>query len=69
MAMITRYQQEMAGLNSVEMTGHENLSEGVAVTAYADGTRVYVNYTELDYNAGGILVPARDYIVERGRGQ
>ena len=69
MAMITRYQQEMAGLNSVEMSGHENLSEGVAVTAYADGTRVYVNYTELDYNAGGILVPARDYIVERGRGQ
>ena len=68
-AMITRYQQEMAGLNALEMTDHRKLADGVAVTEYADGTKVYVNYTEIDYNAGGVRVPARDYLVKRGGGQ
>lgn len=68
-AMINRYQREMAGLNAIEMTNHEKLSDGVSVTVYADGTSVYVNYTEADYNAGEFVVPARDYLVKRGGGQ
>ena len=68
-AMISRYQQEMAGLNSQEMTDHRKLADGVSVTEYADGTRVYVNYNEYDYSEGGVHVPARDYLVKRGGGQ
>ncbi len=68
-AMIARYQQEMAGLNALEMTDHEKLADGVSVTSYADGTSVYVNYTDIDYSVGGVLVPARDYLVKRGGGQ
>ena len=51
------------------MTDHEKLADCVSVTAYADGTSVYVNYTDVDYSAGGVLVPARDYLVKRGGGQ
>ena len=66
---ITRYQKEMAGLNRQAITGHERLTEDVAVTTYADGTRVYVNYGTRDYNADGVTVPGRDYLVKRGGGQ
>ena len=67
--IITRYQKEMAGLNIQEMTGHEKLADGVALTEYADGTKVYVNYNDYEYSAGGVRVPARDYLVKRGGGQ
>ena len=68
-AMITRYQKEMSGLNRQEITGHERLNEDVAVTTYADGTQVYVNYGMKDYSAGTVTVPGRDYLVKRGGGQ
>ena len=67
--MIQRYQQETRGLNSQRITGHERLAEEVTVTEYADGTKVYVNYGSEDYQAGGVKVAARDYLVERGNGQ
>ena len=68
-AMITRYQKEMSGLNRQAITGHEQLTEDVAVTTYADGTQVYVNYSTKDYKAGSVTVPGRDYLVKRGGGQ
>ena len=68
-ATITRYQKEMAGLNRQAITGHERLSEDVAVTSYADGTRVYVNYGDRDYQDGAVTVPGRDYLVKRGGAQ
>lgn len=67
--IILRYQKEMAGLNRQEIVGHERLSEHVAVTTYADGTKVYVNYGSTDYTAGSVKVPGRDYLVKRGGGQ
>ena len=67
--MITRYQREMAGLNKLEMTNHEKLADGVSLTEYADGTKVYVNYNDSDCKVGGVKVPARDYLVKRGGGQ
>lgn len=67
--MMTRYQREMAGLNRQPITGHEQLTGSVAVTTYADGTKVYVNYSSEDYTAGAITVPARDYLVEREVGK
>ena len=67
--IITRYQKEMAGLNTQEMTNHEQLADGVSVTEYADGTKVYVNYNDYEYRGGSVRVPARDYLVKRGGGQ
>ena len=34
-----------------------------------DGWQVYVNYNDYEYSAGGVRVPARDYLVKRGGGQ
>lgn len=64
--MILRYQQDMEGLNQTRIVSHERLGEEVTRTGYADGTAVYVNYGSADYSGDGILVPARDYVVERG---
>ena len=63
---IVRYQTEMAGLNRQTIADHEYLTEEVVLTTYADGTRVYVNYSSEDYDIGTAQVPARDYLVERG---
>ena len=67
-AIIARYQSEMAGLNALRITGHEKLdgAQGVYVTVYEDGTKVYVNYSETDYEKDGVRVPHRDYCVVRG---
>ncbi|MBQ2955879.1 MAG: hypothetical protein IJE08_05390 [Clostridia bacterium] len=60
------YQKDMAGLSRTPITGHEILSDGVAVTGYENGTKVYVNYTDTDYDADGTTVPARSYYVAGG---
>ncbi len=67
--MITRYQQDMSGLNRQQIVDYEQLTDEVAVTSYEDGTRVYVNYSVNDYQAGSVKIPARDYLVERGSGK
>ncbi len=67
--MITRFQAHMAGLNKQTITDHAHLSEEVTVTTYQDGTKVYVNYSNNDFDADGLTVPARDYLVERGNGK
>ena len=65
--IMVRYQKEMAGLNQQMIVGHEYLTPEVVATTYADGTKVYVNYSAVEYDAGTVQVPARDYTVERGR--
>ena len=67
--IITQYQKDMAGLNSIRMTGHEELAEDVSVTKYADGRLVYVNYGYEPYAADGVEVPARSYLVTGGNAQ
>ena len=66
--MVNRYQTEMTGLNQQRIVGHDRLDAEVTVTTYEDGTRVYVNYGTVAYDAEGIQVPARDYLVERRSG-
>lgn len=65
-ALITQFQKDMAGLNNQRIVSHENLTEDVTVTGYADGTKVYVNYGIEEANIDGVVVPARSYSVERG---
>jgi len=67
--MILRYQDETRGLNRQRIAAHERLAEEVTLTTYADGTKVYVNYGSADYRQGTVSVPAREYLVERGKEQ
>lgn len=62
----TRYNNELGHIFNQEMTGFENLSNEVSLTEYADGTKVYVNFSYSDFTApDGTKVPARDYKVVR----
>ena len=53
-------------LQYVYMDGHEELAPGVYVTRYANGTKVYVNYTKLPFAlaADGLTIPAEDWMVK-----
>ena len=44
---------------------HVILSDGVTVTVYEDGTRVYVNMSFVDFHADGFTVPSMRYRVVR----
>lgn len=59
----TRYNQELGHTFNQEMTGHDNLTDTLSCTTYADGTKVYVNYDYVDVQADGKTIPARDYLV------
>ncbi len=48
------------------ITDHEDLGNGLFVTAYDNGYRIFVNYGELDAVAGGQVVPAKGYTVLKG---
>ncbi len=63
--IVNDYQTQTAGLNNIEITGHEILGD-VTVTTYADGRSVYVNYGFEDLVIGEDTVPARSFIVVGG---
>ena len=64
--IINAYQKDMAGLNQQAIVHHEKLDRSVTLTAYEDGTQVYVNYSMDDYMVGDSTVPARSYLVVGG---
>lgn len=66
--IIHDYQNNMQGLNRLQIVNHKQIAHRVTVTEYENGTRVYVNYSNADYAEGEITVPARSYIVA-GRDQ
>ena len=65
--MAKRYNNELGHCFNQEMTDHEVLSDYVRSTTYADGTKVYINYSFTEeYTAeDGTTVPVRDYVVVR----
>ncbi|WFR60071.1 DUF5696 domain-containing protein [Anaerocolumna sp. AGMB13025] len=65
MSIYQRYEKELGFCFNQYITKHQPLAEGVYITTYEDGTRVYVNYNNTEYTDGTIKVPARDYLVER----
>ena len=64
--IIAACQTDLKGLNSLRITDHQTVGAGVRLTVYENGTKVYVNYGAEDYQADGVLIPARGYVVEGG---
>lgn len=46
------------------ITDHSILQSGVKRIAYDNGCVIYINYTETDVTADGVIVPARGYTLE-----
>lgn len=42
---------------------HTQLNRGIACTTYENGAKVYVNYTNSDYDAEGKQIPANGYLI------
>ena len=60
-----RYNNELGHTFNQEMKDHEVLTDYVRCTTYADGTKVYVNYSFADEYVAedGTVVPVREYVV------
>lgn len=62
-----QYGAFLESVRDVEITSHEELSNGVYRTAYANGTVVIVNYSEISYAADGKTVEAGSFSIEEER--
>jgi hypothetical protein len=60
--------EALAEVQSRFITGHRSLAPGVKETTYGDDYRVIVNYNKREFRRGGVVVPAEDFVVVRGRG-
>lgn len=49
-------------LRDARMTDHYEVADGIFCTEYDTGSRVYVNYTDADYQVLGITVEARSFL-------
>lgn len=56
---------DLGYLQNTKIVNHERLSEDVACVTYGDGSKVYVNYGEKDFNIGNNKVPSMEYLVVR----
>lgn len=65
-AIYERYYDEMSGLANQYIIGYEQIFDGLTVTEYEDGTKVYVNETNYDQTVYDVTVGAKDYYVEKG---
>lgn len=58
-----QYAQLTEATAGTKMTDHKRLADGVFLSAYENGTRVYVNYTHSDYVSDTITVAAEGFSV------
>ena len=64
--MVEEYQYVAPALNAVlgaEIVSHEQLAEGIVCVSYDNGVSIVVNYTNADFNRGGVAVKAMDFTV------
>lgn len=62
-----RYEADFGALTAETIENHEKLDEGIYLTVYSNGTKVYVNYRTFDYTTSdGVAIPAQDWVVKKG---
>lgn len=65
-SIYSRFNKELGGVFNKKMTDYENLNAFVSRTVYEDGTVVYVNRGNLEYQlSDGKILPAEDYFVRK----
>jgi hypothetical protein len=58
------YNEELGFTYSESITNHQKLSEGLYKTTYQTGW-VYINYSEKPVTYNGVVIKAKDFVVER----
>ncbi|MBQ4156315.1 MAG: hypothetical protein IJD90_05880, partial [Clostridia bacterium] len=56
----------LEGVYGLKIVKHEQIATDVYKTTYENGTSIFVNYDDKDYNAQGIKVAAQDYLKVKG---
>ena len=56
----------LEGVYGLKIVKHEQIAKDVYKTTYENGTSIFVNYDDKDYNANGIKVAAQDYLKVKG---
>ena len=64
--LYARYNADFGSLTAETIEKHTKIDEGVYLTEYSNGTKVYVNYRTLAYDANGVTIPAQDWVVQKG---
>ena len=64
--MYKQFNSDFGHLYNQHIADHQILSHNITVTVYEDGTRVFVNASDNDWNHNGIVIKADSYIVRRG---
>ena len=60
------FKQNLSGVCGQQMVSHEILSDDLIRVTYANGIKVYINYSNVEASADGVRVPAKDYLVVGG---
>ena len=58
-----QYTQALGPTEGSRMTAHEQLADGVFVSFYENGAKVYVNYNDAEYQSGDVTVAPHSYAV------
>lgn len=66
MQIYEQYNKDFGNVFNQYIVDHKYIADGVAMTQYEDGTKVYVNYNYNDCTADGVNVAARSYLVQKG---
>jgi len=52
----------LSGVANVRITDHNKIAEGVYCTVYANGIRVFVNYSDTDISTDSGIIPAKGFL-------
>ena len=60
-----RFKTDFSDIYGATIEDHQILADGVRMTQFSNGKKVYVNYRTASYTtADGIAIPAQDWVVK-----
>lgn len=62
-----QYTEAMSVTDNSAMVSHARLTDGVFVSVYANGAKIYVNYNGFEYVKDGITIPAEGFAAISGK--
>ena len=55
--------EALSKVSGAYMTDYVQIAEGVSVTTYSNGVKIYVNHTDKECSADGVTVAAKSYVI------
>ena len=55
--------EALSRVSGAQMTDYVQIEEGVSVTTYSNGVKIYVNHTDKEHSVDGVTVAAKSYVI------